>query len=271
LIHHGLFTPVDRTIGEALLQPIHQFAPAALKVDISLIPVRAFLPTEVGDGDASLVCVNRPHFNHNPGSPVSHVGKFRWSVPLERKHFFGCIVEDLQSLGARALVFRVELDLVRSADREYDVGLFCKELFCTFRCGEDAPAGSTRPGEGPATFPFRPGEVPNQTHGRLRVTKQELETPALLVDLPHMEANLERMASFFRNVPAKLRPHFKNHKCPDLAARQLEAGAIGMTCATLREAECLVHHGVRSVLLANEITDGAKIRTPVDLARRGPM
>lgn len=103
------------------------------------------------------------------------------------------------------------------------------------------------------------------------MTKQELETPALLVDLPHLEANLERMASFFRNVPAKLRPHFKNHKCPDLAARQLEAGAIGMTCATLREAECLVHHGVRSVLLANEITDGAKIRWLVDLARRADV
>jgi D-serine deaminase-like pyridoxal phosphate-dependent protein len=79
------------------------------------------------------------------------------------------------------------------------------------------------------------------------------------------------MASFFRSVPAKLRPHFKNHKCPDLAARQLEAGAIGMTCATLREAECLVHHGVRSVLLANEITDGAKMRRLVDLARRADV
>jgi D-serine deaminase-like pyridoxal phosphate-dependent protein len=86
-----------------------------------------------------------------------------------------------------------------------------------------------------------------------------------------MEANLERMASFFRGVPAKLRPHFKNHKCPDLAARQLAAGAIGMSCATLREAECLVHHGVRSVLLANEITDSAKICRLVDLARRAEV
>ena len=66
--------------------------------------------------------------------------------------------------------------------------------------------------------------------------KHEIETPALLVDLDRMEANLERMAAFFRGVPAKLRPHFKNHKCPELAARQLAAGAIGITCATLREA-----------------------------------
>jgi D-serine deaminase-like pyridoxal phosphate-dependent protein len=79
------------------------------------------------------------------------------------------------------------------------------------------------------------------------------------------------MAAFFRSVPAKLRPHFKNHKCPDLAWRQLNAGAIGITCATLREAECLVHHGVRSVLLANQIVDTAKIRRYVELARRADV
>ena len=96
--------------------------------------------------------------------------------------------------------------------------------------------------------------------------KHEIETPALLVDLDRMEANLERMAAFFRGVPARLRPHFKNHKCPELAARQLAAGAIGITCATLREAECLAHHGVHGILLANEIVDPAKLRRFVDLA-----
>ena len=101
--------------------------------------------------------------------------------------------------------------------------------------------------------------------------KQEIETPALLVDLDRMEANLERMAAFFRTVPAKLRPHFKNHKCPELAARQMDAGAIGITCATLHEAECLVQHGIRSVLLANEIVDPAKIRRIVELARQAEV
>jgi D-serine deaminase-like pyridoxal phosphate-dependent protein len=103
------------------------------------------------------------------------------------------------------------------------------------------------------------------------MTKQEIETPALLVNLDHMEANLERMASYFRNVPAKLRPHFKNHKCPRLAARQLDAGAIGLTCSTLGEVECLVHHGMRSVLLANEIADSAKIRRVVEVARQADV
>ena len=103
------------------------------------------------------------------------------------------------------------------------------------------------------------------------MTRDDLTTPALIVDLDLMEANLERMAAFFRAVPAKLRPHFKNHKCPDLAWRQLDSGAIGITCATLREAECLVHHGVRSVLLANEIVDGGKIHQFVDLAKRADV
>src|SRR5262249_32399050 len=113
----------------------------------------------------------------------------------------------------------------------------------------------------------RPGCPLSEAHGWRAMRVQDLETPALLADLDLMEGNLQRMAAFFRGVPAKLRPHFKNHKCPDLAWRQLEAGAIGITCATLHEAECLVHHGVRSVLLANEIVDPAKIRRFADLAR----
>jgi D-serine deaminase-like pyridoxal phosphate-dependent protein len=103
------------------------------------------------------------------------------------------------------------------------------------------------------------------------VTTQEIETPALMVDLDRMEANLERMAAFFRTVPAKLRPHFKNLRCPALAARQLDAGAIGITCATLNEAECLVEHGVHSILLANEIVDPAKILRFVELARQADI
>jgi len=101
--------------------------------------------------------------------------------------------------------------------------------------------------------------------------KNQLETPALLVDLPSMERNLLRMAGFFSRVPAKLRPHFKNHKCLALATKQLEAGAIGMACATVDEAESLVHHGVRSVLVANEIASRAKIGRLAELRRRADV
>jgi D-serine deaminase-like pyridoxal phosphate-dependent protein len=97
--------------------------------------------------------------------------------------------------------------------------------------------------------------------------KLPIETPALLVDLPAMERNLARMAGYFEKGPTRLRPHYKNHKCPELARRQLAAGAIGITCATLSEADALVRNGIGPVLIANEIAGEPKIRHFVELSR----
>jgi D-serine deaminase-like pyridoxal phosphate-dependent protein len=98
-----------------------------------------------------------------------------------------------------------------------------------------------------------------------------LDTPALLVDLPAMERNLATMAEFFRNRPAKLRPHFKNFRVLTLADRLIAAGAIGITCARLWQAEALVQHGIRSVLIANEIAGERMIRKFVELSRAAPI
>jgi D-serine deaminase-like pyridoxal phosphate-dependent protein len=103
------------------------------------------------------------------------------------------------------------------------------------------------------------------------VTKDEIDTPALLVDLDCMESNLRQMASFFAEKQVKLRPHFKNHKSLFLARRQLDHGAIGLTCATLREAEVLVRNGFRNVLIANEIAGEAKINQLADLSREADV
>lgn len=97
--------------------------------------------------------------------------------------------------------------------------------------------------------------------------KLPIETPALLIDLRAMESNVARMAAFFSQGPTRLRPHYKNHKCPALAKRQLAAGAVGITCSTLREVEGLVRNGVGPVLLANEIAGDLKIRKFVELSR----
>lgn len=99
-----------------------------------------------------------------------------------------------------------------------------------------------------------------------RVRVEEIDTPALLVSLDAMEANLHRMASFFHDKPAKLRPHYKNHRVPLLALKQLQAGAIGITCATLREAESLVNHGVDNILIANEIAGSMKAMQLAELS-----
>lgn len=67
----------------------------------------------------------------------------------------------------------------------------------------------------------------------------EIETPASIIDVERMAANLERMASYTREHGLALRPHIKTHKTPELAAEQLRLGAVGVTVATPREAEVM--------------------------------
>src|SRR5688500_14430143 len=68
---------------------------------------------------------------------------------------------------------------------------------------------------------------------------EELETPALVVDLDRMQTNLDRGAAYARRHGIALRPHIKTHKSPLLAREQLERGASGLTCATPYEAEVM--------------------------------
>ncbi len=67
----------------------------------------------------------------------------------------------------------------------------------------------------------------------------ELETPAALVDLDRVAANLDRMAGYAASHHLALRPHIKTHKTPELALEQLRRGAVGVTCATPLEAEVM--------------------------------
>ncbi len=96
----------------------------------------------------------------------------------------------------------------------------------------------------------------------------ELDTPALLLDLDLLERNISRMAEFFADKPAGLRPHSKSHKCPQIALRQLEAGAIGITCAKVSEAEVMADAGVKDILIANQVTGAIKIDRLTELAGR---
>lgn len=89
--------------------------------------------------------------------------------------------------------------------------------------------------------------------------KDEVDTPALILDLDVVEENIAAMAAFFRDRPQKLRPHFKTPKTPEIARRQLEAGAIGITAAKLGEAEVLARAGLGPILIANQVVGRQKI------------
>jgi len=96
----------------------------------------------------------------------------------------------------------------------------------------------------------------------------EIDTPALLLDKPKLERNIKRMAEFAAGGQAQLRPHAKTHKCVEIAKLQLDAGAVGITCAKVGEAEALADGGIPDILIANEIVGPLKIARLVKLARR---
>jgi D-serine deaminase-like pyridoxal phosphate-dependent protein len=93
-----------------------------------------------------------------------------------------------------------------------------------------------------------------------------LSTPALVVDLDVFDANVRAMARIFEGTGKTLRPHAKTHRTPELARRQLGGAAVGVTCATVGEAEAMVAAGIDDVLIANEIVDPAKLARVAALA-----
>lgn len=95
--------------------------------------------------------------------------------------------------------------------------------------------------------------------------KKDIDTPALCIDIDKMERNIKKMADFFRDLPANVRPHFKTPKTPAIALRQIQAGAQGITCAKVSEAEVLVKAGVKDVLIANQVVTPFKINRLLDL------
>jgi D-serine deaminase-like pyridoxal phosphate-dependent protein len=97
---------------------------------------------------------------------------------------------------------------------------------------------------------------------------RDIPTPALLVDRRAMERNIQRMAAFFSERPCKLRPHFKAHKTPAIARRQLAAGSCtGITCATVSEAEVVATEDISAdILIANEVLGAGKAMRVAKLA-----
>jgi 3-hydroxy-D-aspartate aldolase len=105
----------------------------------------------------------------------------------------------------------------------------------------------------------------------LGVSIYEIDTPALLIDLDVMEKNIQTMAEAFRGISADLRPHTKTHKTPIIAHKQIAAGAIGVTCAKLGEAEVMVEAGIRSILIANQVVGEPKVTRLVNLAKHSDV
>jgi len=112
---------------------------------------------------------------------------------------------------------------------------------------------------------------PAGTESLIGRNKADLDTPALLLDLGRFEANVERLSSAIAAGGKSWRPHSKGHKSPWIARRQMDYGAIGVTCAKISEAEVMVDGGIPSILVANELATRQKVETAARLQARAEV
>ena len=100
------------------------------------------------------------------------------------------------------------------------------------------------------------------------MSKWDLDTPALCVDLDRLESNIKTMQAAMRRFGLDTRPHAKTHRSADIAKLQLAAGAIGVCCAKLGEAEALMPHGIDRICMTTANLSPAKIRRAMQLRKR---
>jgi D-serine deaminase-like pyridoxal phosphate-dependent protein len=97
--------------------------------------------------------------------------------------------------------------------------------------------------------------------------RHDLITPALILDLPVARRNITKMADRLKSMPARLRPHIKVHKSPELARMQVDAGAIGISTATVWEAIVMVSSGLDSIFVVNTVAGREKLAALAAIAR----
>lgn len=102
----------------------------------------------------------------------------------------------------------------------------------------------------------------------MRQTIADIDTPAVLIDLDRAEANIARAQALADRHGIRLRPHIKTHKLPEMARRQLDAGAVGITCQKLGEAEVMADAGIDDILISYNIMGAAKLERARALSRR---
>jgi D-serine deaminase-like pyridoxal phosphate-dependent protein len=103
------------------------------------------------------------------------------------------------------------------------------------------------------------------------MNKEAIDTPALWVDLNLMEKNIAHLAHYFQEAGVSWRPHVKSIKVPAIVQKLLEAGASGIACAKLGEAEVMSEAGVKDILIANQIVGPTKVARLINLQKKADV
>ena len=110
---------------------------------------------------------------------------------------------------------------------------------------------------------------PNQHFIGRQDAREQLNTPALILNLDIMERNLSVLAEFCKQHDIAFRPHAKTHKSINIARLQVASGALGACCATIGEAETMAHAGIPGVLITSPVTTPAKLARLCALSAAG--
>jgi len=100
---------------------------------------------------------------------------------------------------------------------------------------------------------------------------EELDTPALVVDLDKLEANIAKLQSYLSSHGIANRPHIKTHKIPEIAHMQIRAGAVGVTCQKLGEAEVMADAGIRDIFIPYNLLGEQKLARLARLMQRATV
>ena len=100
---------------------------------------------------------------------------------------------------------------------------------------------------------------------------EDIETPAVLIDLDILERNINQMQQHLSANSIQCRPHIKTHKIPAIAHMQMSAGAVGITCQKLSEAEVMVNNGLRDILIPYNIVGKKKIERLIRLCNQAAV
>jgi 3-hydroxy-D-aspartate aldolase len=119
-------------------------------------------------------------------------------------------------------------------------------------------------------FPYEEFEARVARRDFRDITKDVLPTPSMIVDLDLFQRNVKQMAVQARSAGIHVRPHVKVHKSVDVARRQIAQGAIGLTCATIAEAELFSGAGIKNVLWTKQPASVNNIQRAVTLSKKDP-
>src|SRR5215469_17654766 len=120
------------------------------------------------------------------------------------------------------------------------------------------------------SFPYPEFEARIARRDFRNITKDVLPTPCMVVDLDLFEKNVKHMADHAKATGINVRPHVKIHKSVDVAKRQIAQGAIGLTCATIAEAELMSGAGIKHVLWTKQPASVNNIARAVALSKKDP-